>query len=483
LKNATNALPKPSQCEYFDYGDARLNKRCEYMLELLPQNAGKTLRQALQERKDYEVALRFFDNDLVSPEKILEPHLEATRARCAGEELVAVLQDSSDLDYDYLDVEGFGSMHPGVDQGFRIHPSLVITETGLPLGLVGYQAYTREDDVDVPKKHRNSLPIEEKESYRWLEGYRHASYLAQALGRDTTVVSISDREGDLYEVLKEAEGAQAGSAADIIIRAQHNRCLNEPAMEYRLLEEKLHRLDPLLQARLTVNRGRSNEREACVNIRACQVSILAPATANKKRTGSVTCNAVLVSEVDPILLQSEEPKDKRKRSGNAGLYWVLITTMPIDSVVEVERIVDLYSSRWQIEVYFKVLKSGCGIDRIRFQTKERIENYIAFSLLVAWRVMLATYLPREHPDVPCTVLFTETEWKLAYLKIYERAEALPLQPPTLMEATRMIAQLGGYHKRKTQPGITTVWRGLSKLYDIVYGYELAERHKRILERS
>lgn len=477
MKKLERAQTMSSIDEGFHFGDSRLNKRCKLMLNHLSQNSGKTLRQALSNPNDYEAARRFFDNNLLSPEKILEPHFQATKERCSGEKLVAVLQDSSDLDFDYLKVEGFGPMSSNVDQGYRIHPSLVITEAGVPLGLLGYSAYTRDADDKGGGKHRNCQTIQEKESFRWLEGYRSASRLARELGQDTCVVSISDREGDIYEVLQEAEQAKLGSSAHVVIRAQHNRCLDQCVESYSKLERKLHRVEPMSQARFTTNVGQANEREVLVNIRACPVMIKAPNTATKKSLPSVAANALLISEVDPPALQSEQPKGRKGRNGNPGLYWVLITTLPIDSVEQVKRVVSLYTSRWQIEIYFKVLKSGCGINKTRLRTRERIENFIAFSLLVAWRVMLATYLPREFPDVPCTVLFTDIEWTLAHLTVYKNADSLPESPPSLADVSRLIAQLGGYKKQKTPPGIVTMWRGITRLFDIVYGYELASEHR------
>jgi hypothetical protein len=133
----------------------------------------------------------------------------------------------------------------------------------------------------------------------------------------------------------------------------------------------------------------------------------------------------------------------------------------------------LYAQRWSIEIYFKVLKSGCRIDSVRFQDPSNIKNYIAFSMLVAWKVMLTTYLPREFPDAPCTVLFTEVEWRLAFRRIYKN-KPFPEKLPSLKEASGFIAMLGGYQKRKEPPGIQTIWRGVLRLLDMVYGYELTQ---------
>lgn len=459
------AISSPQCCvqghseENFKFGDARLDRRGNRVAGGMAKGMGKSLSGMFCNKADLQGLYRFFDNDLVTPEKILSPHQEQTINRCKQEDLVSCVQDSSDLDYDYLTcIEGFCSMHPGVDRGFRIHPSLVINASGVPLGVFGTTNYTREKDADQ-KKHRNSLSIEEKESYRWLLGYRLACDLARNLP-DTTVVSIADREGDIYECLLEAQDASVGHKAYLLVRADHNRNLMDSSDETQSkLRKKLIRSSVAYQAKVSLNPHRSNARTADVNVRACQVGIQSPRTCKKKSWPSVAMNAVLVSEVDP-------PK------GGEPLEWLLLTTLPIDTPEEIQRIVTLYGQRWQIEVFFKVLKSGCGIDSPHLQTKERIENFIAMSLIVAWRVMLTTYLPRRFPNELCTLLFTEQEWKLAYLGAYSKPRPLPETTPTLKEMTSLVAMLGGYQKRKAPPGIQTVWRGIIRLMDMVRGYEL-----------
>lgn len=444
----------------FQFGDRRIDRRANYMTTKMTKGAEKSLPQIFCTGADLKGAYRFFDNNLVTPEKILEPHKIETVKRCKHQKLVAVLQDSSDLDFDYMEcLEGFESLHSNVDKGFRIHPSLVITDKGTPLGVLATLNYTRVENV-LPKKHRNSLPIEEKESYRWLLGYREACKLAEQIP-GVQVVSIGDREGDIYECLAEAEKTDTHHKADILVRSNHNRCLADASDTTNdKLEKKLIRCPVSYESKVILNRYRRDEHTANVAIRASKVLIQAPNTSKKKTLPPLEMNAVLVSEIDP-------PK------GEQPLHWLLLTTLPIDSLEEIQLIVSLYSKRWCIEIFFKVIKSGCKIDSPHLQTTTRIENFIALSMIVAWKVMLATYLPREYPNDPCTVVFTEIEWKLAYRAAY-RNMPLPEEIPTLQVAVRLVAMLGGYQKRKAPPGIQTVWRGIVKLMDMEYGYELTQ---------
>jgi hypothetical protein len=445
----------------FDFGDRRINKRANKMVNTMATRCEKSLSQVFNNEADLKGAYRFFDNDLVAPHKILGPHATETIARCKRENLVAVIQDSSDLDFDYLkDIEGFESLHNNVEKGFRIHPLLVVNDYGTPLGVLDALNYTRPPK---PKssKNRNSLPIEEKESYRWLVGFREACKLKEQLS-NVTVVSIADREGDIYECIAEAQDAEIGSKAHILIRSNHNRCLEENEETLNKLEKKLVRSRVVYEAQITLNRYRADERAANLAIRATTITLKAPATCLKKTLSSLRINAVLVSEIEP-------PK------GAEPIHWLLLTTLPIDESEQIMAIVALYAKRWTIEIFFKVLKSGCKIDSPHLQERHRIENFIALAMIVAWRVMLQTYLPREYPNGPCTILFTEIEWKLAYNVAYDGRRPMPQNTPTLKEAVIFVAMLGGYQRRKQPPGIQTIWRGTVRLMDLVKGYKIAQQ--------
>lgn len=162
----------------FQFGDRRINRRANFMIATMVKNCEKSLPQTFSSEADLKGAYRFFSNPLVTPEKILKPHSVETVQRCKLQSVVLVIQDSSDVDYTYLDcLEGFGSLHPHVEKGYRIHPILTATEEGTPLGILSTFNYTRADK-NPPKKHRNSLSIEEK---RAIVGFKGTGRLADLL--------------------------------------------------------------------------------------------------------------------------------------------------------------------------------------------------------------------------------------------------------------------------------------------------------------
>jgi hypothetical protein len=155
------------------------------------------------------------------------------------------------------------------------------------------------------------------------------------------------------------------------------------------------------------------------------------------------------------------------------LRWMLLTTLAVRTFAEATRSLAWYARRWGIEVYHRTLKSGCKIEQRQLGSAERIEACLAIDLVVAWRIFHLTKLGRETPEVPCTVFFEEAEWKA--LVAYVTHDPLPpAQVPTLRDATRMVASLGGFLGRKGdgEPGTQTLWLGLQRLDDITAMWKL-----------
>jgi hypothetical protein len=147
---------------------------------------------------------------------------------------------------------------------------------------------------------------------------------------------------------------------------------------------------------------------------------------------------------------------------------MLITTVAVDSFEDACRILSWYCCRWVIELLFRVLKSGCKTEERQLETADRLKRCLVFDLIVAWRVLYLTTTGRDTPDLPCTVIFEDHEWKSLYLFVYRQKAKVPEKPPTLREVTRLIGRLGGHLGRKGdgEPGQVTMWRGISRLSDI-----------------
>ena len=154
--------------------------------------------------------------------------------------------------------------------------------------------------------------------------------------------------------------------------------------------------------------------------------------------------------------------------------WMLLTTVQTETLEQACDRVRWYTGRWGIEVYHRTLKSGCRIEDRRLNTAQRLEACLAIDMVVAWRIHWLTKQGRETPNVGCDRFLKEEEWKV--LCAYVQKKPPPETPPTLREAVRMIASLGGFLGRKSdaEPGTTTMWRGVQRLAALTEGYLLCQ---------
>jgi hypothetical protein len=332
-------------------------------------------------------------------------------------------------------------------QGLHLHSTLAFSTQGTPLGFLDVQCWSR-DPADFGKKaKRHRVPIEEKESFKWLKSFRAVADV-QARCPGTTLVSVGDREADIYELFEEAMAHPDGPK--LLVRAEHNRQLHDE--QHRLWEMMQSRPDDGIQVLQVPRQGSRAARAAHMSIRYAAVSLSAP-TGHKGQPVPVW--AVLAQERDAPV-------------GVKPLEWMLLTTIPVTRFEHAVEKLMWYTRRWGIEVLHRTLKSGCRIEHRQLGQADRIEACLSIDLVVAWRIYYLNKLGREVPQSPCTVYFEEAEWK-ALMVFTTKNPIAPAQPPTLREAIRRVAGLGGFLGRKSdgEPGTQTLWLGLQRLDDIV----------------
>ena len=437
-----------------DLGDQRLNKRSRRVIEALAANPEASVNAACQGWGDTLAAYRFFNNEAVSPEQILQPHLQATQRRMREHSVVLVVQDTTELDFTDHPPKDARCLNTEDRFGLYQHVQLAVTPDRLCLGVVGIEHFDRAAESLGKAHERRTLPIEEKESFRWLKGYRRACELAAACP-ETQVVSVADREADIYDIFVDAH-QQSGPRAEYILRAQEDRSTLEPhpaagpKVFHKVRDEvaqspKLTTLT--LELRQTPKRA---ARTAVLELRASTVTVKPPHA--RAHLPSVTHNVVLVEEVGG-------PGD------GTDVSWLLITTLPIATIDDVRRIMDYYVARWTVEVYFRTLKTGCRVEEIQLETNHRLKNCLAFYAIIAWRVLYLTYLNRTSPTLPCTAVFEDAEWKSVWRVVQK--QPLPKTPPQLSEFLKLVTQLGGYNNRAKEPpaGPLPFWIGLRRMLD------------------
>lgn len=431
--------------------DARLKQRLLILARDFYARPTANVPQACSSRAKTKAAYRFLDHDDTTMDTLLQPHYRATEARLAQQSIVLAVQDTTSLDYTaHGATEGTGPIGSWVNgpQGLHLHSTLAFSTQGDPLGFLDAQVWARDREDFGKKARRHRTPIEEKESYKWLKSYQAVAAVQRRLPT-TILVSVGDREADVYELFREAAANPQGPK--LLIRAKHNReLLNEQARLWQHLQATPIAGNQILQV---PPQGSRKARAAHLAIRFAQVTVQSPD--RKAREPALPVWAVLAQEQDA-------PADVKP------LQWLLLSTLPVASFEQAIEKLSWYSRRWGIEVLHRTLKSGCRIEQRQLAQADRLEACLAIDLVVAWRIYHLSKLGREVPQAPCTVYFEEAQWK-ALMVFSTRNPVAPPEPPTLREALHRTAALGGFLGRKNdgEPGTQTLWLGLQRLDDIV----------------
>lgn len=429
--------------------DARLQRRLLTLARDFYARPCANVPQACGSRAKTKAAYRFFEHPGIHMQDVLAGHYRATAERLQSEPVVLAVQDTTSLNYSaHPATTGLGPIsHVRNALGLELHSTLAFTPTGVPLGLLDAQCWARDPKDFGKKARRHCTPTAAKESVKWLKSYQATAAVA-AHSPTTQLVSVGDREADLYALFELA--AQTRHGPGLLVRAVHNRALvNEQQRLWPTLEAR-----PLAgQIELAVPRqGARKARTAQLDIHYAKVELKAPKAQRDKP--AIHAWAVLARE-------------RHAPEGVQPLAWMLLTTVPVATVEAAVERLQWYAQRWNIEVFHRTLKSGCRIEDRQLAQADRLEACLAIDLVVAWRIQRLVKLGRDRPQAPCDVYFEEAQWR-ALLIFTNQDATLPEAPPTLHEAIRRVAGLGGFLGRKGdgEPGTQTLWRGLQRLDDI-----------------
>lgn len=429
-----------------DFGDARLSKRLVRIVSDKLATPTASIPQASGSWAATKATYRFLASKQVAADTIRAAHLDATRSRSEHHQTVLILQDTTELLYtSHPHTTGLGALDHTGSKGLKVHSALAATLDGVPLGLVQQAVWARDAAPKTKGRTARKRPQAERESQRWLTTLTEVQ---QALPVPARLIVVADREADIYPLFI----APRDERTDLVIRATYNRRL--------LGGSKLY--DAVASVRWQGSRtvtipgnGSRAARTATVQIGWTSVKMLPPQDYPRPASAPrPTLQVVVVEEREPP-------------AGVKPLRWLLWTTLPVMSWDEAREVVQIYEKRWLIERYHYVLKSGCGIEQLQLETAERLERALAVCCIVAWRLLWLTYTARTTPAMACTEILARHEWEALVCSVQGRMVP-PTEPPSVREAVRMIAQLGGFLARKGdgEPGVKTIWRGLSRLNDI-----------------
>jgi hypothetical protein len=432
-------------------GDQRLTQRLVTLARDFGANPQAQIPQACQSRAKTKAAYRFLDHPRTTMKDLLEPHYQSTTRRIAREAVVLSVQDTTSLNYTmHPETDGIGpigSKKTGGPIGLMVHDTMAFSVEGTPLGLMDVQCWARDGETFGKHHERKNKSIEQKESYKWLKSFQAAAQ-AQRECPNTTIVSVGDREADIYELFQLALEDPKGPK--LLVRAEQDRLMADGQSHlWPTVAEKT--VAAIHHVRIP-RRSQQSARDAQLEVRFAEVGLKPPQ--QKPHLRPLTLWAVLIQETDAP-------------DGVVPLCWMLLTTVPVTGPLQAIEKVNWYSRRWGIEVYHRTLKSGCKIEERQLASVDSIEACLALDMVVAWRVFHLVKLGRETPDVPCSVFFEEAEWKALCTHITQKPIP-PELPPTLRQATRMVATLGGFLGRKGdgEPGTKHIWLGLQHLDDL-----------------
>jgi Transposase DNA-binding len=447
-----------------EFRDVRLNKRFRKLFEQLSDGTGESIPLVCQDWANTKAAYRFLSNPRVTEADILAGHFQSTRDRFAATAApVLILHDTTEFTYDREDIRSIGVLkksftgrcpagrpHNYTVCGILMHSSLAVTIGGLPLGLAAMKFWTRKKfkGCNALKKKINPtrVPIEKKESIRWLENLQQSTSLFNDPQR---CVHIGDRESDIYELFCTAETV----GTHFLVRTCVDRLAGDGkhtiADELREVRVKgLHRIQ--------VRDEKKDLSEAILEIKYRRIRVLPPIGKQKQ-----------YPQLTLTVLHAQERGTPR---GREKIDWKLLTNLPVKSNEEAIEKLKWYALRWKIETFHKILKSGCKAEESRLRTAARLANLIAVFCILSWRIFWLTMMNRSVPDASPTLAFTALE--ISLLDHLAEAKGQRLRRVSVSAYLLQLARLGGYLARAgdSPPGNKVIWKGLSRLTDMEFGF-------------
>lgn len=459
-----------SEFNSIDLGDERLNRRFKLIIERLAKHCGKTLASSFTQWKAIKASYRFFANPRVTEREMLAPHIEQTVSRIKEHDTVLLLQDSTYLDYNNrpktqgLDLT-FRSKLSTTSEGLILHNTLAVTDDGVPLGLldqrfIDRKAFSGKNFAEKRKMRHWNRPVEEKESIRWINVMQKCHRLDFG---QTQTIHIADRECDMYEFYRDA----VDLGENVLVRASKNRSIKkrkrrEPPSTMLFDHLKAKKAQGKVTITVQVNE-KKKYRDAKLSVVYLPITLPPPPGKTVEKDGP---NLPMVPLYAIMAMERRPPKNQ------TGILWVLLTNMDVQTINQAIEKVQWYSRRWNIEVFHKVLKSGCGVENAQLRHADRLKKYIVLKSIVAWRLFWLARAHERNRDDACSIVLSDIEWSILYRKT-KKTKTLPCKPPTIGEALIWIATLGGYIGRTTDPppGMISLWRGWQRLMDMVEDFD------------
>jgi len=433
-----------SEFSTLDLGDKRLNARAARIGVALQKRPTSCIKRLCVEKSEMRQAYDFFSNPKVSGEGLLKAHYDQTamRAREIAEPFILAIQDRTILDFTSHKAKiECGRINGAANTsryGLFQHSTLLVTLANEPLGLIDVDHFDY-DDYDL-SQDRHQRSIEEKHSFKWIESSQNRrSRLGEISAR---IVTVADRESDIFEFLHDLKVHEEA----FVIRSQHDRFTGEKYSKHaEQISALLDKAPTLGSIASVINNVQTRELiNVTFHLKALE-SVLIPPTRH------ISLDKYKPISVNVVMAYNEEHQ------------WIILTSLPVATVEDLQRILDIYKARWHIEDYHKILKTAYQIDEIYLHSsRQAITSAMVLLSISACRLYWIIYVGRVDPKCRANALLSEYEWKVPYVYL---KEPVPKEPPLLSEVIIQIARMGGYklQKNTAPPGIKSMWIGFAAL--------------------
>ncbi len=448
-------------------GDTRRTKRAVQVAASLVRQPTSSIPKVHDDWSQTKGAYRLISNKQINHEALMSGHTTRTVERASNHAAILLLEDGSSFSFSGKKRHGLGPVNDSPhSQGLHVHTVLAVSKgTHEVLGVLDQQLWVRSSQKKPKKESVSQRKKRNRESLVWVrstERALNAFAKHSPLGPRPKLISVGDRENDIYEALLEKDRLGMG----YVIRAKCNRLLDdddeagassEPKRRYLLEEVRTAPIVATTEVEVPARPGRA-ARTAPLEVRAMEATVCPPKNLDRKGH-SLALNIVLAIEPNPP-------------AGVEPLVWYLLTREPIATAEDVLAVVGIYQARWLIEEFHMGFKSGCHSEQRQFETAHAIKNFLAFAAVIAWHLLALRDLARRPEPIPASHVLSPT--LLAVLAALR--PRLPDQP-TARQALRTIATLGGFLARKGdgEPGWRTLWRGFERLLASEAGYLAAKR--------
>ena len=448
------------------FGDKRIEKRAAEALQKLTVGRSSSLRQVTQNEAEQKSFYRLFNNESFSEHAIEQSIVKRCGQLCNGRHVLCI-QDTTEFNLSgqrgrVKAQSGLGKTTKEDVLGFMLHSSLVIDAfAGSALGYSYIKAWERKEET--PDRHvRNyqQLPIEAKESYKWIAAATQSKTLLQ---QARTITIIADRESDIYDLL----AAVAQQQIHLLIRSNANRQIETGGklLDYLNSLPVMHNYNLLVKGDVRKN---IEKRTAVMELKWGKVALMKTKQCkNKQLPGSTEMYVVEVTE-----------QDKTK-----GIYWRILTTHPVTNAEEAMQIIEWYKHRWYIEQIHRLLKTeGFRIERSQLEQGWAIRKLTLLAMMATLRILQMMLAYEDENEQPIDEVFDKEQQQclqMMNMQLEGKTDKLKnsAKSNTLKWATWIIARLGGWkgYDSQRKPGPIVLQKGLAKFYHMYEGWHMYQK--------